>query len=66
MLLPFLIGMALALGAIKYIIEVSISRQLYEVYKRLYYMPVSYPHCQGLPNKLFICLELYYLYKHYL
>jgi hypothetical protein len=66
MLLLFLISIALVLGAIKYIAEVSISRQLYKVYKHLYYMPVSYLCCQGLPDKLFIYLELYYLYKRYL
>jgi hypothetical protein len=66
MLLPFLISTALVLKAIKYIARVSISRQLYKVYKRLYYMLVSYLYRQGLSNKLFICLELYYLYKHYL
>jgi hypothetical protein len=63
MLLSFLIGTALVLGVVKYIAGVSVSRQLYKVYKRLYYMPVSYPRRQGLPNKSFVLLKLYYLYN---
>jgi hypothetical protein len=63
MLLFFLIGTALVLGVVKYITRVSVSQQLYKVYKRLYRMLVSYPRRQGLPNKLFVLLKLYYLHN---
>jgi hypothetical protein len=56
-----LVDTTLVSGAIEYITGGGISQRLYRGYMSLLSVLALYPHRQGLPNKLFVRLELRHL-----
>jgi hypothetical protein len=60
----FQADIALALEAAGYIAGVGVSQRLYGRYRGYLFVLILYPHRQGLPDKLFVYLELHYLHRH--